>query len=194
MCILINPNADREDVMKKILILATILSLFLSSTASAKIYSYAKFTDAYTTYTVIEPDYKEGDAQIIELCLIDGTTYVSVSDAIILPKQSEQVQETLKEVILSEELKDKIKNISIHYKLIEERAKNVLFKMKPEEGRYFMLSFDPVKMEAEKIKYEISATTLNLKDSLKPYLKDSVGYAQEIEQWKIDQKVKLGLG
>jgi hypothetical protein len=180
--------------MKRILFLTIVTLSFLWSTAVlAKIYSYTKITDEYTTYTVVEPDYKKGDDRVTELCTIDDLTYISVPDGVTLPEQFEQVQKTLKEVVPSKELKDKIRQVSVHYRLINERIKDILPKMKPEEGRYFMLSFSPTKMEVEKAKYGISDTVKNLKESLTPYMKESVGYEQEIEQLGVEQKAKLGL-
>ena len=160
----------------------------------SKIMSYKIERDKFTSYTLIHPDYEINDQdRITELCTIDDLTYISVPDGVVLPEQFEQVQRTLKEVVLSKELKDKIRQASVHYRLINERIKDILPKMKPEEGRYFMLSFDPVKMDTEKAKYGVSAETLNVKEALTPHIKESAGYAQEIEQWGVEQKAKLGL-
>jgi len=157
-----------------------------------KVYKYTKKIDAFTTHTIAEPDYKEDEDHITELCTIDEITYVSVPDSVVLPSQSGQV--TVEEVILTEELKIAIRKESVHYQLIEERIKTVLPKMKPEEGRYFMLSFDPIKMEAKKAEHLIGADTKNLKTALSPHLKGADKYVAEIEQWGIEQKDKLGLG
>lgn len=85
----------------------------------AKIYSYQKTTDKYTTYTVVEPDYKEDDEQVTELCTIEGVAYISVPDTISLPKQPEQI--TLVEVTLTAELKKIIEKASFHIQLIDQR-------------------------------------------------------------------------
>jgi hypothetical protein len=158
-----------------------------------KIMSYIIERDKHTSYTLTHPDYMISDqGRVSELCTIDDLTYVSVPDGAILPMQSTQVQKTLKEIVLSEELRDKIKVASVHYKLIEERLNDILPIMKPEDGRYFMLSFDSVKMDAEKVKYGI-ADVLNVKEALKPHIKNTAGYVQEIEQWGSDRKGCLGL-
>ena len=88
------------------------------------IYSYEKFTDEYTTYTLVEPDYNllNTDSRITELSTIDGLTYVHVPDDIVLPEQSEQIKGTIKEVILTDELKELIKNASSHVDLIRKRV------------------------------------------------------------------------
>ena len=88
----------------------------------AKIYKYQKITDQFTTYCLVEPDYNllETEDRITELCTIDGITYVSVPDSIILPAQPEQI--TVEEVVLTDELKAAIKSASPHVQLINERV------------------------------------------------------------------------
>lgn len=70
-----------------------------------------------------EPDYKEGDDRITELCTIDGTTYIVVPDKVELPVQSKQI--TLKEESsLSSDLREKIEANSPHAQLIKQRVRN----------------------------------------------------------------------
>jgi hypothetical protein len=84
-----------------------------------KIYSYQKVTDKYTTYTAI--DNGEEDKRITELCTIDGDTYISVPDDLVLLEQPKQI--TLKPVILTAILKEKIKKASLHVQLIRKRIR-----------------------------------------------------------------------
>jgi hypothetical protein len=86
------------------------------------IYKYQKITDQFTTHCLVEPDYNllETEDRITELCTIDGVTYVSVPDSIILPAQPEQI--TVEEVVLTDELKAAIKSESPHVQLINERV------------------------------------------------------------------------
>jgi hypothetical protein len=88
----------------------------------AKIYKYQKITDQFTTHCLVEPDYNllEIEDRITELCTIDGITYVSVPDSIILPAQPEQI--TVEEVELTDELKESIKSASPHVQLINDRV------------------------------------------------------------------------
>jgi hypothetical protein len=88
----------------------------------AKIYKYQKITDQFTTHCLVEPDYNllETEDRITELCTIDGITYVSVPDSIILPAQPEQI--TVEEVELTDELKESIKSASPHVQLINDRV------------------------------------------------------------------------
>jgi hypothetical protein len=85
----------------------------------AKIYKYQKAIDKFTTYTVVEPDYKEGDERVTELCTIGDITYISVPNTISLSQQPKQI--TLVEVILTAELKKTIKKVSFHNQLIDQR-------------------------------------------------------------------------
>ena len=87
-----------------------------------KIYKYQKVQDAYTTHCLVDPDYNllETEDRITELCIIDGVTYVSVPDSIILPAQPEQI--TVEEVVLTDELNAAIKAASPHVQLVNERV------------------------------------------------------------------------
>jgi len=84
-----------------------------------KIYSYPKVTDKFTTHTVAEPDYKDGEDRTTELCTIDGATYISVPDSVVLPAQPEQI--TLVEVVPDQLLYEAIEAESPHTQLINQR-------------------------------------------------------------------------
>jgi len=84
-----------------------------------KIYKYQKVTDKYTTYTAI--DNGEEDKRITELCTIDGDTYISVPDDVILPEQPTQI--ILELVSVTAELKEQIEEVSPHIQLIKKRVK-----------------------------------------------------------------------
>ena len=87
-----------------------------------KIYRYKKVQDQYTTYSLREPDHgMQSDAErCTELCTIDGTTYVSCPDNIVLPDQPEQI--TVEEITLTDELAAQIKAESCHVQLINQRV------------------------------------------------------------------------
>lgn len=88
----------------------------------AKIYRYRKVTDEFTTHFLRGPDStaaKEGD-QIAELCTIDGITYVSVPDTVVLPEQPKEI--SVEEVVLTEELGVAIKAASPHVALVNARV------------------------------------------------------------------------
>jgi hypothetical protein len=88
----------------------------------AKIYKYRKITDQYTTHSLREPDSvsaREGD-RITELCTIDGVTYVSVPDGVVLSEQPKEI--SVEEIALTEEVGMAIKAASPHVALINARV------------------------------------------------------------------------
>ncbi len=90
----------------------------------AKIYSYRKVIDEYTTHALNEPDYKqiETEDRITELCTIEEITYVSVPDTSALPEQSEHIKKTLKMANIDEVMRKKIKKACPHVGLIKQRV------------------------------------------------------------------------
>jgi len=89
-----------------------------------KLMKYKKFTDTYTTYTAI--DNGEEDKKITELCTINGNTYISIPDDIVLPEQAKQIK--LEPVILTDELKEQIEEASPHIQLIKKRIREKIAK------------------------------------------------------------------
>ena len=135
-----------------------------------KIMSYKKLTDKYTTYTVVKPDYQEGDKRITELCTIDGTTYISVPDDVSLSDQPNKI--TLIDVVLTDELKEKIKKASPHMQLINQRVRNKI---------------------AEKYSVNDEITALRKKDNDKVKFDKYNAYADECCAWGDTEKDKLGV-
>ena len=86
-----------------------------------KIYSYKKVTDLFTTHALLEPEIADNAAKVMELVTIDGTTYILVPDGVVLPVQSDQVQASLRQAILTPELIEQIKATSPYIKLITKR-------------------------------------------------------------------------
>jgi len=87
-----------------------------------KLYKYRKFIDQFTTHTLLEPDYVDGGNRITELCTIGNETFVSVPDGVKLPAQS--AESFMKEVILDDNLKTQIEELSEHVQLIEQRVRD----------------------------------------------------------------------
>lgn len=81
------------------------------------ILKYQKATDAFTTHTLREPDYKDEDERITELCTIGNDTYVHVPDSVVLPEQASNIEASLQTVVLTSELKEEIKAFSPHVQL-----------------------------------------------------------------------------
>jgi hypothetical protein len=88
----------------------------------AKIYGYRKVTDEFTTHSLQEPDSVAAgnEGRITELCTIDGMTYVSAPDTVILPEQPEEI--SVKEITLTDVLTESIKAASPHVALVNERV------------------------------------------------------------------------
>lgn len=80
-----------------------------------RIIRYRKHTDATTTYQVALP---EG---AIELCELDGLTYVTLPDGMTLPPPDEKIAASVEDVTLDAPLRKRIKAASPHCQLIAER-------------------------------------------------------------------------
>jgi len=136
----------------------------------ARIYSYQKIIDEYTTYTIVEPDYEllETEDRITELCTIDGLTYASVPDSMQLPTQPECID--LQEVMVTDELKAKIKAASPHVRLINQRVEAMVRERYSTGDEFKMLRLAP-------------------SDESAAYNE----YAEECRAWGRGEKTKLGL-
>jgi hypothetical protein len=107
-----------------------------------KILSYQKITDKFTTHTLVEPTTAyatNGEARIVELCTIDGTTYVYIPDGVILPSQPKSI--SLMEEKLTDELKVKIKLASI--RLINQRVVEKIREEYSADDEFKMLRLAP---------------------------------------------------
>lgn len=152
----------------------------------AKIYKYAKVVDKYTTHVLraeLSVD-NEASSPVTELCTIDGWTYVSVPDGVILPEQSKEVAETLKPVTLDAETKAAIGAASPHCRLIRERTK--------EKIRAELTLDDELKLIRDRIA-AIEAALTKIGTAAKP---DSVYAAkdalvQAARDWGEAEKAKL---
>ena len=94
---------------------------------------YTKASDEYTTYTATFAQDEDGQMLGQELCEIDGETYISVDDTEPMPEQLEQI--TIVDVVLTDELRAKIKAASPHCKLIKSRATAKIHEHYPLEDR-----------------------------------------------------------
>lgn len=102
------------------------------------ILKYQKITDNFTTHTLREPDYQDGDPRITELCTIGNDTYVFIPESVVLPEQPFNIDVSLEQVTLSDELKAEIKALSPHvqlsYKRLQERIRS---RYSIEDEQYF---------------------------------------------------------
>ena len=134
----------------------------------AKIYKYQKVIDIHTTYCLVEPNYPMGtDAgRITELCAIDGFTYVSVPDSLVLPQQPEQIN--VEAVELTEALDTAIRKESVHIQLINQRV-----------------------VERIRQKYSITDEFKSLRVGPSAETKAYNGYVEECRAWGKAEKEKL---
>jgi hypothetical protein len=86
----------------------------------AKIYSYTKQSDQYTTFLMEMPRDQDGQTVGTELCTINGVTYVSIPDSAALPAQRSEVSYQL--ITPTPELAQQIKLESQHVHLINSRV------------------------------------------------------------------------
>jgi hypothetical protein len=92
----------------------------------AKIYSYRKIIDKWTTHYLREDPIKSDNElqdRTTELCTIDEITYVSVPDSVVLPEQPSEIALSFSEVDMTDtKIVDAIKKASPHIKLIDDRV------------------------------------------------------------------------
>ena len=89
----------------------------------ASIVSYQKFIDSDRTVEIALPEDEETHQKIgTELATIDGVTYVSIPDDLILPKQPKEIKVIV--VTLSQSIKDAIYACSPHIALINNQVKS----------------------------------------------------------------------
>jgi hypothetical protein len=86
------------------------------------IIKYQKKIDQFTTHTLREPDYKDGDPRCTELCTIGLDTYVHVPDNLVLPEQPDVLN--MEAVSLTPELREEIKAASPHVRLSYKRLQD----------------------------------------------------------------------
>jgi len=108
----------------------------------AAIYKYLKTTDQYTTHCLREPDYDmEPQERIVELCTIDGWTYVSVPGE--LPEQPEIIAESLTEVTVTPELKAAIVAASPTCRAIKGKVVEMIREQYSADDEFKMLRIAP---------------------------------------------------
>ena len=121
----------------------------------------------------MEPDYKEDDLRITELCTIGIYTFVHIPDGLVLPEQPFNLDVTMETLILTDELKAEIKAVSPHVKLINTRV--------VEKIRAKYSSNDEFKMLRIKIKGDDIKT------------KSYIDHADACIAWGVAEKNKIGL-
>ncbi len=107
----------------------------------------------------------------MELCTIDGVTYVSVPDGAELPvDQPASIAESIEVVVITNELCELIKSQSTHVQLINDRVKSKI---------------------AER--YSLSDELKEIRNSSSPSFAVYADYVEDCRQWGSEQKAALGL-
>lgn len=131
----------------------------------AYIVSYQKFITKDTTKQLDAPEAS------VELCTIDGVTYVSVPDDADLPiNQPDEIADTVQTVVMTDDLRELIKSQSTHVQLIDERVKAKI---------------------AER--YSITDELKEISNSSSPSFSTYANYVEACRQWGRAQKALLGL-
>lgn len=138
------------------------------------ILKYQKITDNFTTHTLREPDYQDGDPRITELCTIGDDTYVHVPDGLVLPEQPFSVDVGMETVILTAELKAEIKALSPHVSLINARVVGKI--------RQKYTADDELAIHREA-----------LEDSSTAELQTYIAHVADCRAWGAAEKAKIGL-
>lgn len=107
----------------------------------------------------------------MELCTIDGVTYVSVPDDADLPiHQPDEIVDTVQPVVMNDDLRELIKSQSMHVQLIDERVKAKI---------------------AER--YSITDEIKQLRSAPSDEFDEYAEYAESCRAWGQEQKSMLGL-
>nr|WP_313974130.1 hypothetical protein [uncultured Psychrobacter sp.] len=107
----------------------------------------------------------------MELCTIDGVTYVSVPDDADLPiNQPDEIVDTVQPVVMNDDLRELIKSQSTHVQLIDDRVKAKI---------------------AER--YSITDEIKQLRSAPSVEFDEYAEYAESCRAWGQEQKSMLGL-
>lgn len=151
------------------------------------IISYQKYTDEWTTYTLVQP-HQSPDSQnttelCTELCTIDGVTYVAVPDGVILPDQPNEIADSIKNVELTAELISAIKTNSSHCKFISDQVQHkIRQKYTMDDEMYF-----------SRIASAAALGVYELKPDENEKLMQYNGYIESVRLWARQERIKLGL-
>jgi hypothetical protein len=150
---------------------------------STSIVSYQKVSTPHTVIQALLPDSTGVDDSLhcIELCTLDGITYLAVPDGVTLPPQPIGV--TLEAVTLTPELRERIKAESVHSQWIGERMVQKI------RARY---SIDDEMFFA---RIGVGAAT-GMYSPSPGELADMQAFGEFVEgvrQWGRDERAKLGL-
>jgi hypothetical protein len=150
---------------------------------STSIVSYQKVSTPHTVIQALLPDSTGVDDSLhcIELCTLDGITYLAVPDSVTLPPQPIGV--TLEAVTLTPELRERIKAESVHSQWIGERMVQKI------RARYSIddeMFFARIGVGAATGMYTPTAGELADMQAFGEFV-------EGVRQWGRDERAKLGL-
>lgn len=147
------------------------------------IVSYQKVSTPHTVIQATLPDSTGVDDAVhcTELCTIDGTTYLSVPDGVSLPAQPPEI--TLFTVVLTPELRERIKTESPHSQFVGER---MVQKIRAQYSVDDEMFFARIGVGAATGMY--SPTPSELAD-----MQAFGAFVEGVRQWGRGERAKLGL-
>ena len=143
------------------------------------IYKYKKITTEGPNGTTICVRLPEGEG--LELCEIDGNTYVFVSDDAALPEQHKEI--TLENVTLTDELRSEIKKSSRACQLIDMRMQEMIRERYTAEDEMYFARIGTGK----------ALGVYEFQSGEESALLDYGNFVESIRQWGRDERAKIGL-
>ena len=143
---------------------------------------YRKHITAYTIIELHQPESERGERLTTELATLDdGFTYIALPEGVVLPVQPDEIRP--EEVVLTDDLREQIKQESPHVRLINARVVEKI------RARY--TADDERKYAADTINNAIYGEPLSLVATAK---RDAyMDYRNECVAWGRQQKAALGL-
>ena len=143
------------------------------------IYKYKKIITEGPNGTMICARLPDGEG--LELCEIDGNTYVFVSGDSTLPEQHKEI--TLESVTLTDELRSEIKKSSRACQLIDMRMQEMIrAKYTAEDEMYFA-----------RIGTGKALGVYEFQNGEESALLDYGNFVESVRQWGRDERAKIGL-
>lgn len=143
------------------------------------IYKYKKITTEGPNGTTLYARLPDGDG--LELCEIDGNTYVFVSDGAALPEQHEGI--TLESATLTDDLRSEIKKSSRACQLIDMRMQEMIRERYTAEDEMYFARIGTGK----------ALGVYEFQSGEESALLDYGNFVESVRQWGRDERAKIGL-
>jgi hypothetical protein len=143
----------------------------------AIIYQYKKHIDSVTTIYMKLPE----DTIYNELAVIDGITYVSVPDNVVLPEQPTEISVTVAEI--TDDLRSRLRKESAHLQLIDNQFTEKLRKKYSVEDELY---FNRIAIGFLLGKYVFEDDEMGL-------LSEYQQFVEDLREWARNERKNLGL-